>query len=177
MSVARIDKWQNTAGVNYNNVLQTVSRTATLPYAISVTTNTRYPYPGEELLIKIKPFSYTSKFLIMASISIGNNSNDAGIVLTRNSNPINIPAQQSSRLRLSAVYGFMNGAANGDHTCHTLTTTYLDSPRSSGIIRYNVDLVTEGGGMYINRATNYANATQVYNMTFCSTLTVMELAQ
>lgn len=177
MSVARVDKWQNTAGANYNNVLQTQSRTAVLPYAISVTTNTRYPYPGDELLIKIKPFSYTSKFLVMASISIGNNSNDAGIVLTRNNMPINIPPQQSSRLRLSAVYGHMNGAANGDHSCHTLTTTYLDSPQSSGIIVYNVDLVTEGAGMYVNRGTNYANGTQVYNLTLCSTLTVMELAQ
>lgn len=177
MSVIRADKWQNTAGVSYGNVLQTQSRTADIPYAIGVTTNTRYPYPGDELLIRITPFFKTSKFFIMASISIGNNSNDAGILLTRNAMPINIPDQQSSRLRLSAVYGHMNGAANGDHTCHTLTTSFLDSPATSGEIVYNVDLITEGGGMYINRSTNYANATQVYNLTLCSTLTVMEIAQ
>ena len=176
VSIAKFDQWQSTSGVPFGTILQVVSKNAVNPYAQAVTANTWLTYPGSEMALSITPRFATSKVLIIASITIGANANNAGYRFTRGGTPIGVGSAQGTRQRGSAITGWLN-TADTNHTFRTVTQQFLDSPATTSATTYNIDIMGESTIVYLNRSGAYTDNTTVYSATYTSNLTLMEIAQ
>lgn len=175
-SIAKFDTWQNTAGVNYQTVLQVVQKVGTTPYALAVTANTWATYPNSEMSLSITPRFNTSKILLMASITIGSNVNQAAYRFTRGGTAIGIGDTAGSRPRVSAVTGHLY-STDLNHTFRTIAQNFLDSPATTSALTYNIDVMSEGATCYLNRSPNYTDSTPVYCGTAISTFIALEISQ
>ena len=134
------------AGVG-GKVLQVVTAEKTGQYS----TTTSYSDVG--LSVTITPSSSSSKILVLHSAPcIANQSNDAIVILLRNS---------------TTVYNFNLLAQNTNWDAAPTTFQYLDSPATASAITYKIQ-AKKGGGSFLYCYTNNA-ASQ-------ATLTLMEIA-
>jgi hypothetical protein len=176
MSILKFDRWENTDGVLYSPVINTISNVDTAPHAISISANVWYTYPNSLMKIEVYPKSINSKFFLMAHISFATGSNELAFRFTRNELGVGVGKRSgASRPQASSVSGFSYGAADGSRNCRTLSACYLDEPRSNGKIVYNIDLMTEAASLYINRTTNFEFSTAAYAVNTASTFTIMEI--
>jgi hypothetical protein len=174
MSVARFDRWENTAGSKYENVGAVYTKTSSISLFIAGTANVAYPVNANELLIEIDPRSRNSQFLLMASIFLGNNTNNAGFRFTRNGALVGVGTQVNSRPQMTAITGWL--ATGGDHSSIPVTSQYVDAPMSTERISYNIEIMGEGGTLYLNRSPGWVTeAATPSKATLTSTFTVIEL--
>lgn len=157
------------------SVLQVLSKTDTTAYSSGVTATTWYTWPSSRLALAITPKFTTSKILIMVNVSLGNASNDAAFRITRGGSAISIGDAAGSRPRATGLTGMLY-AADQNHTVRMVTTTFLDSPATTAATTYNVDYMSEGTTMYLNRVASYPDAATTYAATVTSTITLMEIA-
>lgn len=175
MSVLRSNEWHTTAGLQNHMVAKVASRISTSSYGIGVATNTWIPWPAKEMQIDVYPSSPSSRFLLMASITVASSSNGNSICFSRSGIPIGIGESRTYHPGIGAYSGWSFGASDGNHNFRTISLSYVDSPKSTGKISYDIYLMLEGGSMYLNRTTNYADGAQVYNSIATSNFTVFEL--
>ncbi len=176
VSIAKFDQWQSTSGVPFGTILQVVSKNAVTPYAHSVTANTWSTYPNSEMSLSITPKFNTSKVLIIASVTLGANANNAAYRFTRGGTPIGVGSAQGTRQRGSAITGWLN-SADANHTFRTVTQQFLDSPATTSATTYNIDVMSESTIVYLNRNGSYADNTTVYSAVYTSNITLLEIAQ
>lgn len=158
------------------SILQVVSKTDTTAYASGVSATTWYTWPSNRLATSITPKFSTSKILIIVNVALGNSSNDAAFRITRNGSAISIGDAAGSRPRATGITGMLY-AADQNHTTRMVTTSFLDSPATTSTTNYNVDYMSEGTTMYLNRVASYPDANTTYAATVTSTVTLMEVAQ
>lgn len=174
MSKANFDTWESTAGAQYGNVINTYSVSCGRPMFYSVAANTLYPFPGDELRLAITPVSRSSRFLILASIALGDSVNNAGFRIKRGNTPIGVGLHQNLRPQLTSICGWLGSSTYGTVT---LTGSYLDSPETTHEIIYNIDIMSEGGTIYFNRNPGWVtDDTNVIRNTAISNLTALELS-
>lgn len=158
------------------SIVQVLSKTDTSAYASGVSATTWYTWPGSRLALTITPKFNTSKVLIIVNVALGNASNDAAFRITRGGSPISIGDAAGSRPRATGITGMLY-AADTNHTNRMVTTSFLDSPATTSATTYNVDYMSEGTTMYLNRVASYPDANTTYAATVTSTITLMEVAQ
>lgn len=161
--------------VPVGSVLQVLSKTDTTAYSAGVAATTWYTWPSSRLALAITPKFATSKILIMVNVSLGNSLNDAGFRITRNGSSISIGDVAGSRPRATGITGMLY-SADQNHTIRMVTSTFLDSPATTAATTYNVDYISEGTTMYLNRVASYPDANTTYAATVTSTITLMEIA-
>jgi hypothetical protein len=177
MSILRANSWETTAGLKNQRIISVNSATSTSPYAIGVTTNTWVDWPAREMRIIVYPKSPSSRFLLMASITVASSSNGNSIAFARSDIQVGIGKSVSYHPQIGAYSGFSFGASDGNHNARTISLSYIDSPKSTGKIIYDINLMLEGGTMYLNRTSNFTDGAQVYNALSTSNFTVMEIDQ
>ena len=115
------------------------------------------------LSVAITPSSTSSKILVMATVAVGNSSNNAQLNLVRNGT--NISQSTSGTANNTVAMDFPSS-----YKLITYPIMYLDSPATTSAVTYKIQLGPNGATAYINvRGTD-----QYFGST--STITVMEIA-
>jgi hypothetical protein len=171
-SYAKFDVWQNTAGVNYNPILQVQSTTLTSTFT-STTLISSGGAAVTGLSVTITPKYTTSKILVFGHIVTGNNATtQAYYKLKRDSTEIGGGTAVSNRPGVIArTYGTTTNVGT------TVPFFYLDSPGSVSLLTYQLYLGTESVSLpvYVNRIDSDTDAS--YGARGSSSITVMEIAQ
>jgi hypothetical protein len=176
-STMRFDKWENTLGQTYGTVLQVVSKTSPISYAIGTTAHTWTSFPSNGLQLSITPKFSTSKLFLMANITIGGtSSNNAAFRFIRDGNLVGVGDAFGSRARLTAFSGWSNGVDN-NHVSRTISSSFLDNANAISPIVYDIQGTSESSTLLWNRQSNYTDSSLMYNATAVSSFTIMEIAQ
>jgi len=177
MSVLRANGWETTAGLKNQRVISVKSVISTAPYAIAVTANTWTDWPAREMRIVVYPKSPASRFLLMASITVASSSNGNAIAFQRGGIQVGVGNLITYHPPIGGYSGWSFGASDGNHNARTISLNYIDSPKSAGKIIYDINLMLEGGTVYLNRTSNFTNGAQVYNANSTSNFTIMEIEE
>ena len=157
-------------GLGGAGILQVVSTTKTDVFA---TTSTSF-VNVTGLSATITPRSTSSKILILAQIASGQDA--AGIPAFRLSggNAANYVGDTAGS-RTRSVYGFFGDTTNiGQVSVWPGSITYLDSPNTTSSTTYTVQIRTDGGNAFVNRAgSDTDNSARSRG---ASTITLMEVA-
>ena len=126
--------------------------------------------------VNITPIFATSKILIMGHINIGCNTFNAYTKLVRNATDIYIGDVASTRPRVTGAFGLYS-AGNEIYGTANLPFMYLDSPATSTLIQYKMQLrqYSAGNLAYVNR-THADRDTADYDPRIASSIMVMEVA-
>lgn len=173
-SIAKFDQWQNSAGVNYNSIIQVVN---TQKYDTWSTTSTAF-VDVTGFNASITPKFSTSRVLIMMQIcfSSPDSANWGGYHprMTRNGTVLQTGTDVSGNQHASWGGGLQLGQ---QHNAFVKTFLFYDSPASTSSQTYQLQVAMQaysGGTLYMN--TSATKSTQ-YSGTGISTLTLMEIAQ
>lgn len=176
-SYAKFDVWQNTAGVNYNAILQVKSTQLTTPF----TTTTTIASGGAAitgLSVNITPRYSTSKILVFGHMVTGYNNGVSATfyklkrTISGVTTEIGNGTPASNRVGIIARSYYADGNVN-----HTDAYTFLDSPASVALITYQLFVGTQGSGtVYVNRTENDTDNNN-FGARGASSITVMEIAQ
>lgn len=121
--------------------------------------------------LAITPTSTTSKILVMASMSIGCQSNSGYLLLLRDGTAILRGDAASNRPRITAT---VQPTGQYEHT--TISLCYLDSPSSTSSLTYKLQGRSNAGDVfYINRSAGDRDLA-AYDGRSASTFTLMEIA-
>lgn len=126
------------------------------------------------LSVDITPLSSNSKMLFMWSINMGSSSQyhlQLGR-LVRNGTPIFIGNSDGSRTR--STFGSQDGAPIHGAT-YNYAGQFLDSPSTTQVITYKMQMAGEGGTTWINRS-NEADGDSSVTQRLASSITIMEIA-
>ena len=120
----------------------------------------------------ITPTFVTSKILVNVCLCfIGDSSTQGYCRLLRNSTPIAIGDANGARVQFT-----LNNYVLQQNEVRTSSITFLDSPATTSLTTYKLQLQTQGtGNVYVNRSTTWAG--DATSGTGISTITVMEVAQ
>ena len=174
MSVAKIDQWQNTAGVAYNNVVQSKFYFHNDPvYA----TGTRTIWFD----LSITPKYSNSSILILANFAFGRSNLNGGLSIKRNGDWFmpEIGAGFSNANTSPGSGGYFNTADDGavdnqDFGIYSIPVRWLDTTGGSATITYTLDywMSTSPGGGWVafNRQYNDNGGRAV------STCTLLEIS-
>lgn len=169
-SFAKFDVWQNTAGINYNNVIQVQSVVKTDTF-VSSGTSAWSTITG--LSVNITPRFATSRILLLSQV------NAAGQVNTfaryrRNGTVIGVGDASGSRMQATASSWYYNADANTDKS---MPMIFIDTPASTGLLTYDIQMSTPEGNFtyYVNRTFDDSNG--VGRSRTISTIIAMEISQ
>lgn len=157
-SIAKFDQWQNSAGVNYNNIIQVVSVQNNTTVALSTSSANVWVSTGTSATIT--PFYSSSKILILVQQSYFHDNSTAqgtGFRIYKNGAAI------TNENGFTASYT----NANRVHGYHAIT--YLDSPATTSSTTYTIwaSCWVTGGSVQFQYGTNESP----------SRITLMEIAQ
>jgi hypothetical protein len=167
-STMRFDKWENSLGQPYGNVLQVVSATKSDTFVLTSTTMTNIT----GLAATITPFLSTSKILVIMTLG-GVDASGSVIVsgdVIRNGTQVGVGDSAGSRLRTGWI-----GIPSGANRAQVSSFNFLDSPTSTSPLTYQARIRSHSGTVYVNRAWEDTDTT-VYSRTI-STITLLEIAQ
>lgn len=167
-SYAKFDVWQNTAGVNYNAILQVKSTQLTTSFS----TTTLISSGGAAvtgLSVDITPRYSTSKILVFGHMVTGYTSTrtQAYYKLKRNGTEVGNGTSGSTGVIARSYIA-------DPYACLTDAYSFLDSPASTSNLTYQIFIGSEAAGfaVYVNRdeiGTGRPGG--------ASSITVMEIAQ
>ena len=158
-------------GVSAGKVLQVLSATKTNTF--STTTGGASPVDITGLSVAITPSSASNKIYVMFSVHVGSSAlSTVGIRLMRGGTAISIGDAASARPRMSSA-SFGHGGYNW-HS-NVISTSYLDSPSTTGATTYKLQMVGNGTATcYVNR-TGRDQDTSNDDYRSTSHITVMEI--
>jgi hypothetical protein len=153
-------------------VLQVVSTTKTSAFTTTAAAGSPVLVTG--LTATITPSSTSSKILVVASVSLGQNTaqNQAFAFLYRGGSAIILGDSNGSRTRVTA-----QSSVAGNGFQELCTMTYLDSPASVAALTYQVYVATNvlsGGTVTVNQS--FTNSNTQAEAASTSTITVMEIS-
>lgn len=152
------------------NIIQIQSTTKSDTFT-TVTANTFLDVPN--LFVTITPRYITSRILVMMSISYicdsGAYTHQARVV--RDSTPIGIGDAFGSRSRSTVGTQRTTDPANP----LTQSIQFLDSPSSTSLLTYKIQVISQGGTLYVNRSGEATD--DVTRSATISNITVMEIQQ
>ena len=121
------------------------------------------------LSIDITPSATSSKILVLAQLSLGNDSTTTHIRLSRGSTSIFQSDSASNRTQQTWGYN-----ASSQYNMSPSPVMYLDSPSSTSSLTYSFYWATQSGTAYINR-TSADRDNAGYDARGTSSITVMEV--
>ena len=152
------------------NIIQVQSTTKSDPFTTPIT-NIFLDVPN--FFVTITPRYITSRILVMMSISyicdIGSFTHQARVV--RDSIPIGIGDALGSRSRSTVGTQRTTDPANP----LTQSIQFLDSPSSTSLLTYKIQVISQGGTLYVNRSGEATD--DASRSTTISNITVMEIQQ
>jgi hypothetical protein len=128
------------------------------------------------LSVSITPSSVTSKFLIFCNLGINaTNQNGGAPQILRNSTAIGLADSAGSRGRSSfAGNGHANTNAGSGEIIQGISSIILDSPNTTSLVTYKVQVFPNGSDLYVNRTVT--DQDQNTRTRCVSDITVMEIA-
>jgi len=156
------------------SVLQVVSTTKTNIFSASVNQGAFTAITG--LSASITPSSTSSKILVIAHVSGGNDANlnrQQSYRILRDGTPIGVGEDEGNRQGIS----FQNSSTTQtERALPSASANFLDSPATSSSITYSISVGHESvtTNVYINRSELDDN--QIYAYRGASTITLMEVA-
>lgn len=149
MSILKVDQLQaqfgttitvpnNTNFIASGHVLQVVSNTFAGTWSAAGQPSTFYPV--SDLNTAITPRSATSKILITTSMSIGSGYWEIQGRFTRNGTAIGLGNQRGSRTRCTFLDNRYEAAGSVRNGWGTVSAQFLDSPNTTSLITYGVEL-------------------------------------
>ena len=181
VSTMRFDQWQNTAGANYNSVLQVVQTVKTDTFA-STPGGTWGDIPS--LTASITPKFSTSKILVMVDLKAAG-TQDASIVRSRLLRSINSGAYDpiyqgdaSGGRPRSLGQFYISSGGTGIYYMAQIGGTYLDSPATTNVVTYKLQIGGDGSGstVYVNRTQGDRDTSGTVDGRGVSSITLMEIA-
>lgn len=166
-SYAKFDVWQNTAGVNYNTIVQVQFKALN---SSVITTNTA-AYSDIESLTITPRFS-TSKILIIANYSA---SGAGAIRLARDSTVLTAGLTGSSAYMHWEGDSQTQGGFDSGSLRTPFTLMYYDSPASTSLLTYKTQIVANDGSGTDGFAVGTASVP--YSNGLFSGFLLMEIAQ
>lgn len=166
-SYAKFDVWQNTAGVNYNTVVQVQFKALNTSV---ITTNTAAYSDIESLTIGPK-FS-TSKILIIANYGA---SGAGSIRLARDSTVLTAGGTGGMAYMHWDNPSATQGGYDGGSLRTPFTIMYYDSPATTSLLTYKTQIVAYDGGGTDGFAVGTASG--AYSGGLFSGFLLMEIAQ
>ena len=122
------------------------------------------------LSLTITPQSNTSKFLLVAQIQGGANSDRVWFKFAGGNTASDVGDAASNRIRVG-----MELTASAATSTQSGVMLYLDSPATASAITYKVQMASYGGGaQYVNRSFTDTDSTSFARS--ASTLTVLEIS-
>jgi hypothetical protein len=173
-SVLRANIWQNSAGVPYGTVLQTVSTTYTGAFGISVGAT---PVNVGGFSATITPTSASNRILVMVTAFIGgDNDTYPYLLLRRNGISIGFGAANGANgtpIFMGAFFTALGGTVQ--YTTKCTSNNYLDSPATTSPVTYQLAMASPYlASAYLNRQATQA-AGQPYTQFPSSSITLMEI--
>lgn len=179
-STMRFDKWQNSLGVSYNAVIQTVVAEKTDTFASSAGA-----VWGDVsgLSVTITPKFSNSKFLIIADIKAAGTMDSTTVRskvvrgISGTFTDVGVGAAASNRPRVLGEF-YISSGGNGQYYMAQIGGTIIDSPNTSSSLTYKVQIGGDGNGnvVYVNRTQGDRDNNYTDGRGY-SSLTVMEIAQ
>jgi hypothetical protein len=178
MSQLRVNTITNAGGTGPTyapgHVIQVVTTTKTDSFSATLGgINGRASVTG--LTASITPSSVSSKILVMVMMNVSTQSDQFGVVLTRNSTDVLVGDAAGNRQRRSAYAQPGGDGYNGE----VVNIHFLDSPASTSTLTYGLDLGNALADLAkvvaVNRTVTDGNFTSVPRT--ASTITLMEIAQ
>lgn len=149
-------------------ILQVVQDTKTDTFS---TTSTSF-VDVTGLSVNITPSSVSSKILVLASLSLGNDGTHCSARMMRDSTAIAIGDTAGSRIRAT-----WHASPPSTADIDSKNMTWLDSPATTSTTTYKIQVAVPNSSsynVYVNRASNDSDA--AYQSRVVSTITVMEVA-
>jgi hypothetical protein len=126
------------------------------------------------LVATITPISTSSKILVLVSVQATAYFTTVQLRLTRNGTDVGVA---NSSGRVSTLMGAHYPASDENHQNNPFTSSFLDSPSSTSLLTYKVQIKTQDGrNAYINRSGNDADNSN-WSMRSTSNITLLEIAQ
>ena len=128
----------------------------------------------------ITPISTSSKVFVMVDLKIGadHGDSDYNFKIVRGSTDIYIGDADGNKRRSSmgtGSYGMPSNTSDGQYRIEQVSLMYLDSPNTTSIINYKIQMINVGGRTnYINR--NHHNGNTAATPRTASSITLMEIA-
>jgi hypothetical protein len=188
-SYAKFDKWANTAGVSYGNIINVVSN---IDNTIITTGNAS---EGDLVSVGITPAFANSKILLFGSFSAGIGVDPASPNITMHfsrivgstapgitsiggrGGAVFYPGYFKESARIGGVAG-VEGQGYSDGTIENFFNVsghFLDSPNTTQSLIYTLRYATYDGGMTIGRTKSNIDAS--YESRTYHTIIAMEIAQ
>lgn len=172
-STLKLDKWQNTAGVNYNSILQVVTATSGFTKQTFASST---PVQLTGMSVTIRPYFANSKILIMGVVT-ASWTYVAGVHIYKNL--FDIIGSHGSNLQnggSSSIWTYYNqGIGAGTGSLRPMSLQYMDTANSTNNITYSIYANSGWNGAAPD--TFYFNTRDTDDMLSSSYLTVMEIAQ
>jgi len=159
------------AAIVTGQILQVVSTAKTDTFTMSSTTYADVT----GLSVSITPSSSSNKILVLANVSLGQTTEDAGanLQLVRDSTPIFIGDAAGDRVRASYGTRYPNGSSVQD--LESPSPVFLDPPATTSSVTYKVQVRSgNSGAVAVNRTGSDDNAADFSRS--ASSITVMEVA-
>lgn len=126
------------------------------------------------LSVQITPRSTSSKILITGSVVGGADNHFFLARLMRDSTQILVPASVGNRIPANFGHATHQG---GSYTSSTNPIHALDSPSSTSLLTYKIQIQAYAGSVCVNKTMRDENNAAGYDPRGCSSITVMEIAQ
>lgn len=177
-SYAKFDVWQNTAGVNYNAVLQVIQA-----YKTDTQLTNAAIYSGgvaiSGLSVSITPKFTSSKILILGHMVSGCDTAGTGMLYKLKRTISGSTVEVGSGIAVGNRTGIIarSYVTTSTGQCQTDSYTYLDSPATVSLITYQMYMGVQNTSyqVYINRSQGDSDVQS--EARGASSITVMEVAQ
>lgn len=174
------------SGVSASSITTGTLPAARLPagsilQVVNLQENGRYSYSGSwhntAISTSITPSSTSSRILCLIQLGrVGHyDANSLAFRMTRNGTLVGVGAPYGSRQQVTAA--IMRITTDANHTQGALFLSFVDSPSSTSALTYTMQAQAEGNTTwYLNRNGSNTDASQEYNSTSQSNITLMEIA-
>lgn len=172
-STMRFDKWENSLGIPYSTVLQTIQTVDANITTISTgSASTFFAY--NNLNTTVIPRLPNSKFLVRFQINIGGNAGSYRAAL--NINGVTYGTTTSGTQRASSNSVYWAGGLPGNANINSLTGEYLFQNTGTANVVISFELFKQEGAevVYINRSYGYDDTARGRP---ASWVTIQEIAQ
>ena len=179
MSVIRANRWQSTAGINYNAVIQVRQAVKTNSWSAATVGNNFYDVTG--LAVTITPRFATSLIVLMSTIYLGSgNGYNMKWQYTRNGSTFLLGDAEGGRPQATGMINQYTNASDGPtYQIGQAGGVHWDLPNSTSALTYQIQAAAYSGlTVYVNRTQTWQNLpSNGYEAVPVSSLVVMEIAQ
>lgn len=178
-SFGQFDIWQNTAGVNYNTIVQVKQAVKTNTFSAATSGNSFYDVTG--LAVTITPKFSTSLIILMSTIYLGSsNAYNLKWRYTRNGTAFLLGDAEGGRPQTTGVINqYYNATDGAQYQMGQAGGVHWDLPGNTSALTYQIQAAAYNGQtIYVNRNSGWQNQpASGYDPVPVSSLIAMEVLQ